>query len=284
MKKILSIFAVSFLMLGMIACDKIDEGEYFKPNNESNDTIPLSIEDINNWRNEKVVLLEDFTGVKCVNCPDAAIVAHELQEQYGHQLVVLGVHAGWNANPMKDTTYFDFRTEEGEEWNKFFNFMSNPIGTINRQNNGSSYGYAYGTWPDEVEKAIAGTPNIRLLLAPKYNEKDRELKVTVYSKFLDEFSDKYNLTVCLMEDNIVGKQAGTNGGENYLHRHVFRGTLNGAWGTELNDATITTDTEIIKNYSITLDEKFNADNCYIVAYVYLRDSKEILQVIEKKIK
>lgn len=284
MKKILSILAVSFFMIGMIACDKIEEDNYFKPNNESNDTIPLPIEDINNWKNEKVVLLEDFTGVRCVKCPDAAIVAHELQEQYGHQLVVLGVHAGWNANPMKDTTYIDFRTEEGEEWNKFFNFMSNPIGTINRQSEGSSYGYAFGTWSDEVKKAIVGTPNIRLLSATKYNEKDRELKVTVYSKFLEDFTDKYNLTVCLMEDHIVGKQAGKNGGDEYDHRHVFRKTLNGAWGTELNEETILADTEIIKNYSIKLDDNFNADNCYIIAYVYLRESKEVLQVIEKKIK
>ena len=33
MKKILSIFAVSFLMMGMVACDVIDEQDYIKGGN-----------------------------------------------------------------------------------------------------------------------------------------------------------------------------------------------------------------------------------------------------------
>lgn len=281
MKKILSILAVSFFMIGMVACDKI-EGDYFKPNNEGNDTIPLSDDDINHWQNKKVVLLEDFTGVKCVNCPKAAVLASELQTQYGHQLVVMGVHAGGYANPAGG--FPDFTTKEGEEWNTTFKFNSYPIGTINRQYNGSTYGYASAQWSDAVAEAVEGQPDIRLLSAVKYNDANRELKVTVYSKFLKEFSDKYNLTVCLMEDNVVGKQLGDGGGDNYVHRHVFRGTLNGTWGTELNEDIIAPDTEIIKNYTFKVNETFNIDNCYIVAYVYLRDSYEILQVNEKKIK
>lgn len=281
MKKILSILAVSFFMIGMVACDKIDE-PYFKPNNEGSDTIPLSDDDINHWQNKKTVLLEDFTGVKCINCPKAAALASDLQAQYGHQLVVMGVHAGNYAIPSGN--FPDFTTEEGEEWNTTFKFKSYPIGTINRQYNGSSYGYGDAKWADAVQEAVQGTPNIRLLSAVKYNETNRELKVSVYSKFLNEFSDKYNLTVCLMEDNIVGKQLGQGGGDDYVHRHVFRGTLNGTWGTELNEDIIAPNTEIIKNYTIKVDEGFNIDNCYIVAYVYLRDTYEILQTTEKKIK
>lgn len=281
MKKILSILAVSFFMIGMVACDKI-EGDYFKPNNEGSDIIPLSDDDINHWQNKKTVLLEDFTGVKCINCPKAAVLASELQTQYGHQLVVMGVHAGDYAKPIGG--FPDFTTEEGEEWNTTFNFKSFPIGTINRQYNGSSYGYGSSQWADAVAEAVEGQPDIRLLSAVKYNESDRELKVSVYSKFLKEFSDKYNLTVCLMEDNVVGKQLGEGGGNEYVHRHVFRGTLNGTWGTELNEDVIAPDTELVKNYTIKIDDKFIADNCYVVAYVYLRDSYEILQVNEKKIK
>ena len=71
MKKLLNILAVSLFMIGMIACDKIEE-PYFRPNNEDSEHLPLSDDDISNWENKKVVLLEDYTGVRCVNCPAAA--------------------------------------------------------------------------------------------------------------------------------------------------------------------------------------------------------------------
>lgn len=280
MKKLMLILAMSFFMVGMVACDIIEE-PYFKENNEDSEHLPLSDEDILNWQNKKVVLLEDFTGVKCVNCPQAAALAHDLQEQYEHQLVVLGVHASsGDAYTSPVGGFPDFRTEEGTEWYAHFKFAANPIGTINRQNN--CYGYLSSQWADVVSETVNGTPNIRLLSAVKYNEDDRELKVSVYSKFLEEFSDKYSLTVCIMEDSIVGKQIGQ--GDSYVHRHVFRKCMNGTWGAELNTEVIAPEEEIIKSYSLTLDEAYNADQCYIVAYVSNSESKEVLQVTEKKIK
>ena len=34
----------------------------------------------------KTVLLNDYTGIRCVNCPGASEIAHHLQEQYGEHL------------------------------------------------------------------------------------------------------------------------------------------------------------------------------------------------------
>lgn len=281
MKRLSYIIAVSFFMIGMIACDKINE-PYFKPNNEAAEHIPITHEDIINWENKKVVLLEDYTGVRCNNCPAAGEIALDLYEQYDHQLVVLSVHAGFLASPIGG--FPDFTTEEGTEWYTNFGFDSNPIGTINRKLNGSTYGYNASSWADAVAEAVVGQPDIRLLTAVEYDEQTRELTASAYTTFLKEFTGKYNLTVCLMEDNIVGKQLLPDGVDTaYMHRHVFRGTLNGAWGSELEE-TLVPEEDYIKTYSITLNENFNADNCYIVAYIYDRDTKEILQVTEKKIK
>ena len=282
MKKLLNILAVSLFMIGMIACDKIEES-YFRPNNEDSEHLPLSDDDISNWENKKVVLLEDYTGVRCVNCPAAAEIANNLLAQYEHQLVVLGIHAGFLSMPIGG--FPDFQTEEGSAWYEHFGFDSNPIGTINRKLNGSTYGYNASAWADAVAQAVEGQPNIRLLTATSFDENTRQLKVSAYTTFLEGFegNSNYNLTVCLMEDNVIGKQLvpeGTN--EEYVHRHVFRGTLNGAWGAEFDQVVLEED--IVKSYSITMDEAFNADNCYIVAYVYDRETKEILQVTEKKIK
>ena len=41
------------------------------------------------------VLIEDFTGQKCVNCPKATDEIHVLQETYGEDnIIAVGIHSG----------------------------------------------------------------------------------------------------------------------------------------------------------------------------------------------
>ena len=43
---------------------------------------------------KRVVLLEDFTGQKCSNCPNANELIETLQNDFGDNLVVVGIHGG----------------------------------------------------------------------------------------------------------------------------------------------------------------------------------------------
>lgn len=126
-----------------------------------------------------------------------------------------------------------------------------------------------------------------MILDIDFNNNSRELDVTVKSKFFTELPDTYSLVVCIMEDSIVGKQmAPVPGGiiNDYMHRHVFRETINGTWGEEINDGFIDIYDEFVKSYRTTLSNVYNADQCYIVAYIANNETKEILQVAQKKIK
>src|ERR1700741_709431 len=44
------------------------------------------------------VLVEDYTGHKCGNCPAAADVLKDLETQYAGKIVPLAIHAGFFAN------------------------------------------------------------------------------------------------------------------------------------------------------------------------------------------
>ena len=71
MKKItfLIIFAIAGLFLA--SCDKIEEGEYIKDGSSI-------------WYGRKIVVL-DFTGHKCGNCPKGHKALSLLEEKYGEQ-------------------------------------------------------------------------------------------------------------------------------------------------------------------------------------------------------
>ena len=273
----------------MVACDIIDEQDYIK--GEGGTTPPGQPGEPSNpgetgdFTTSKCVLLEDYTGVRCNNCPAAGEIALGLQKQYGHSVVVLGVHSGFLSAPIGG--YPNFKTTEGDAWYSFFGFDSNPVGTINRKNDGG-YAVQAPDWTEAVANALQEESTVGMASNVEYDNATRNLKVDVTSKALVELPDTYSLTVCIMEDSIVGKQLlpESEGGivEDYVHRHVFRKTLNGAWGEELNTTALAPEDQIKKSYSVTLNEAYNADQCYVIAYVANSDTKEVLQVIEKKIK
>ena len=63
---------------------------------------------------------------------------------------------------------------------------------------------------------------------------------------------------------------------NYVHNHVFRNTLNGMWGEELGPIKA----ETSKDCTFTINEKYNADNCSVVAVLINTETKEVIQAAE----
>lgn len=231
----------------------------------------------------KKVLLEDYTGVRCVNCPAAGELALQLQEIYP-QVIVMGVHAGMLAMP--NGGYPDFRTPEGTEWWNFFGFDANPIGTVNRISRGSgSYGINPAEWGSNVVEELAKAPVIALKIENVYNAESRTLNATVSGKVLEDQTEDLLLVVCLMEDGITGLQQTPSGvNPEYVHRHVFRGTLDGlAWGSSLGSSPFATGFTFEKTYTYTLPEGYDAEHCAVVAYVCQSSDKAILQVEEAEV-
>lgn len=289
MKKILSILAVSFLMMGMVACDVIDEQDYIKNNGGTKPPEqpgePGEPGETGDFTTSKCVLLEDYTGVRCPNCPEAGEIALQIQEQYHHQVVVLAVHAGGMMFSNPAGGFHDFRTTEGDAWRDELGIQNFPSGTINRKQSSGTFVFNKDQWANEVATALQEEPTVAMASNIEYDEANRNLKVDVTSKALVELPDTYRLTVCIMEDSIVGKQILPSGiVDDFMHRHIFRTTMNGEWGEAINEAPLAPEEVITKSYSLTLNEAYNAEQCYIVAYVHNDANREVLQVIEKKIK
>ena len=227
----------------------------------------------------KTVLLNDYTGVRCNNCPAAAELAHSLQEQYGERLIVMSIHAGSLSVPAGSLP--DFRTEEGTEW--YNNNTSNPIGSVDRVKLLSGYTLPVTQWENAVDAAFGETQTVELKVNNSYNETSRMLTTTIDAQALETLSGELALTVCFVEDSIVGMQVTPSGMQNdYLHRHVFRGTLNGAYGDPVE---FDGDNSFEKSFSTHVDEAYDDSHGYIVAYIYDNSQNmKILQTAIKKIK
>ncbi len=227
----------------------------------------------------KTVLLKDFTGVRCVNCPDASELAHQLQETYGDRLIVMSVHAGFLAIPMGN--FPDFRTEEGTYW--YNNNSSNPLGAVDRAMLLTGYALQDSQWEYAVSTAIEEEQTVEISIQNSYDEASRMVSSNINIMALTELSGDLALTICLVEDNIVGMQVTQSGTDDYyVHRHVFRGTINGADG---QDVQLSPDELYSMTCSMVLPDNYNVDNCSIVAYVYDKtDDMKVLQTTMSSIR
>ncbi|MFN0203206.1 MAG: Omp28 family outer membrane lipoprotein [Bacteroidia bacterium] len=245
---------------------------------------------------EKKVLLEEFTGFHCPNCPDGAKKIEELSGKYGKNLIVISIHAGDFARPYpasanKFTT--DFRTTAGNTLNATFSSGAYPSAVINRVTPKTE---VLDKWSTIVDTLLKSPKEVKLTMTSNYADSIAEIKVDVeYLKAIA--ANKERLAIYMTEDSIVDWQLDLTqtypnypNGElpNYVHRHVLRGDIaDGAWGRYLdeNAATLPVGATYSKTYSYSFKgKKYNIAHCHAIAFVYDENTKRIREAQEIHIK
>mgnify|MGYP003436617187 CR=1 FL=1 len=159
MKKITIILGIVLLFVGCKKDAIFEKGKaMYAENGEINEiTDSIFVPDFNGSI-LKNVLLENYTGVRCVNSPEANQRALEIQERYDNKVIVLNVHAG----SLAEFPSFNLTTLEGEEWWSFFNLEYNPVGTISRKIVNGGYAFDSPSWEDAVAEAVQEKTNVAI--------------------------------------------------------------------------------------------------------------------------
>ena len=189
------------------------------------------------------VLLEEFTGHHCNNCPASHEVSAQLDALYGDRLVLVGIHAISNFNssliapaspPNSDGSYAtDFRTTEGQAWANSFSVLFLPTGMVNRTMVNNSITIGSGGWSTAVADMLSQNAECDVWVSDlQHNSGTNTVSATVKVAVLQTVTGTHNLTVDLTEDHITDWQLNSvTDIPDYDHRHVFRKCLNSAWGT-----------------------------------------------------
>lgn len=277
-------------LLSFYSCDIIEA-----PYTEGNpiDTALCPPQDFQaNSNHIRKVLVEDYTGHTCGNCPRAAEMASTLLNTYGEQAVVIAVHVGFFAEPKHypDSSYSkDYRTVVGNELNDFFgnDAAGLPNGMINRKVVSSSPILSYNSWTSVFASEVALAPMADIYIKPQYDIDENTVCADVKVEFLTDLSEEYKLCVFLTEDSISDwqKDYSLNPADipNYVHRHMLRASFNGTWGQPIGPEPITNGSSDIKRYSIGLDNSWVPSKLHIVAFVYNATNYEIIQAEETSI-
>ena len=244
-------------LLTLASCQHIDESERFLFS-------PLE-------SSSRAVLIEDFTGQRCINCPNAAEEIERLKQQYGADTIIaVGIHAGPLAVYSRGSV-LGLRTEEGDAYYDYWKVEQEPTGLINRKGSLSTI----DQWPTLVRDAVQTPSELFFTLHATHGTGDSHIKI--YLNILNNNPVDGHIQLWLTESNIKALQMMPDGTANpdYIHNHVFRRTINGLWGEPYQSAQGEMhDLE----YECALDPAWKTENLSVVAFFY--DSRGVQCVAE----
>ena len=257
-----------FGLLTLVACDPVAETDRY-----------VECEAI---EAKRTVILEEYTGQNCSNCPGAHRIIESLQEQYGDAFISVSIHAGkfafdegLYANQAPPYNYQTFKTPESEEYARQQDVTSYPSGLINRHTN------VLGAfdWASTIRAEMEIPTDLKMTLNTSYNKDNNSYEISTYLTPSADYAGY--LQLWLVEDSIVSLQLdGKNLLLNYVHNNVFRTSLNGVGGevVDLQRNVITHNTQI---YHPANGSPYDERHLKVVAFYY--DESGVVQAAKCKL-
>jgi hypothetical protein len=241
---------------------------------------------------DRVVLVEEFTGVRCVQCPGGSAKLADLIATYGDKIAVVSIHGGIFSDPFPESNY-DFRTDDGTNLLPYLNAPnSGPVGypaaIINRRwFQGEQDRMVFlNSWAGYISSELQEAPKVRIDLSKNYDASTRTITIDASLFFFEDVPNNVNITALITEDNITDVQDSNDGKiPEYKHKHVMRDVITNDYRGDLIGSNITANTNSSFQYTYTLPDSWKENDCHVVVFVSRNDggTLDVLQAAETSV-
>ncbi len=246
-----NILLLATVAVATSACNDIAEDERY---------IPIESVDA-----KRAVLIEDFTGQNCVNCPDAHATIEALVEQYGDAVIPVSIHAGAFGIPATNKRYTGLMQPEGDTYNNAWGITSWPMGVVNRVGGATEH----TAWATAVRTALETPTPLEIEMTATCPEGSSDIAIDITCSQTEDINGY--LQVWIIENGIVARQESATEGRinNYVHNNVYRASTNGVGGEPVAlKAMIHQSFSYTQELRATATETWVPDNLQVVAFVY----------------
>ncbi|SMC84403.1 T9SS type A sorting domain-containing protein [Moheibacter sediminis] len=212
----------------------------------------------------KKIILEEFTGINCVYCPQGHAIAKAIQDNNPGNVFLINIHQGGFATPQGSQP--DFRTSFGN-------------GIVNQSYSGGGFGYPSGTvnrhvfpgremtadgttaldrgqWTAAANELLTENSYVNVALESSIDSQSRIMTITAEIYYTGNSPVSTNkLNIALLQNNTFGPQTGGGQGNNYNHMHRLIHMVTGQWGEEIT--TTSQGNFVQKTYTYTIPESHN---------------------------
>ncbi len=246
----------------------------------------------------KRVLIEEFTGVTCTNCPSGHQKIKGMIDANPGRISAIGyqVFNIAQANPSPETRTDNRSQKATDLGSSFGGIVFLPSATFSRTSmtpQANDLLQATPVWASMLTNRLAEPAPLNMTMTTKYVDSSRELTVTVRMAYTAEVTTKHRLTLALTEDSLIDAQEEVIGSDiithhDYVHEHVFRDFLTLTTGDNVLDSIATKRPGRVyeRAYRIKLNSAWNEKNCVVIGFIHNEDGtqKAVLQVTEKAVK
>jgi hypothetical protein len=308
MKKLLIGIVTIFLIICLnTGCDRIDIAYKNIPELDSTFYPGLWADYLlNEWPEfgqntniQRNVLIEKFTGHKCVPCTFAATTIDAIHQSNPSRVYYASIHAG----PGGMTGFQEFNPQASS----FYTDHTNPIALAYGVFFQNGYGFT-GNPGMMVNKGLFGGLQSSMIIPNNVTEinnrvntvlSDSDLKYNIQAVFnyfpetqggylhveVDKIQNEnpdVDIIVYVIQDSLRDWQKEPAGVDNpdYLHKKKYLGNIdNLTWGQRLN---FSNSNKVRMDYSYGKPEGIEPENIHFLIFISDSETKEVYQVIKKK--
>jgi len=232
----------------------------------------------------KMVLIEEFTGISCTWCPTGHQALYSLDSIYSGRLNIVSIHEGPYAKPLSGLFDIDLRTDAGDALGTMFNGLPSafPSAVVDRvifSGDQDLYDSNHGSWGTRVSERLSENVPVNITVSNvSYDSQTGKLGALISLHYTVNVDSAHFLSVFILEDSILTPQLNQGIWEqDYVQKHVLRDMLSSYQGDALNES-LDAGRVFEKEYKISVDPNWNKDQCHILAVVHHKGG--ILNVVQ----
>lgn len=261
--KYIALAAIPFITAG---CDNISKDDRYI------EVPPIEV--------KRAVLIEEFTGQLCVNCPEGHRIISSLVEKYGEEAVIpVCIHAGtMSIQEVNSLGVVGLGTADGNKYFEAAGSPALPAALFNRIGKPSTN---RADWATTVEAYLKEESKLDIIISAKLlTDASGKQSISISTELRPQNDMSGNLQLWVVENGIKTFQLdGSKVSTDYEENHVFRATVNGLDGTPVSLTNNVYDTS---EFSIDVASTWRPENIVIVGFVY--NDSGVLQAAQTKVK
>lgn len=227
------------------------------------------------------VLVEEFTGQSCTNCPAAHESLEKIREEHNDHVNIIGLYYEGISQTKPPTGYkYDLRQPAAKEIaNTVYGGVNSiPSAGVERYSpGGSGIKLGQAEWGNAITTRLAVPTPVNMKIESRYNATDRIDSVRITLKYTGTVAYKHNMCIAVLEDSIIDKQEYPSThpiypkeNPNYVFTNVFRSMVTGSISGDAVLPALPVKNPgrvIVRNYTYKVPDNLNPDHCRIVAYI-----------------
>ncbi len=233
----------------------------------------------------KIVLMEEFTGVRCINCPDGHLQIELIQNTHPGRVAAVALHSDFLGVAYPGQP--ELRIPEAQNLEDLLGpAAAKPMAAIDRiLFSGESTELIFlQQWAARVNQQLNEPVRMNLSLESRIENNDLIVKITVM--FLHNNNADLRLTLLLTENNVEVPQLTNSGVDStYSHQHVARAFLTRYNGNNLGYLG-ETGRVVVKEfrYSNIAGAGWKLADMKLVAFIHESGAgKRVFQTVERSV-